>query len=103
MGEEQVLGVTKVVNALLGKPVLALFALLHIQPLNNEYPITNAFAMELLVVVLAMLFFLWLKARDLRGPPGATQQTMEIPDYESDGRRSEGSWKTASNTSRCVT
>ncbi len=78
MGEEQVLGVTRVVNALLGKPVLALLALLHIQPDSAEYPITNSFAMELLVVLLAMLFFLWLKARISVDRPGATQQTMEF-------------------------
>ena len=45
--EEQVLGVTKLVNALLGKPALALLAALHIQPENPQYPIPNHIAMEL--------------------------------------------------------
>ncbi len=78
MGEEQVLGVTKVVNALLGKPALALLALLHITPDDPKYPITNSFSMELLVVLLAVLFFLWLKPRISADRPGATQQTMEF-------------------------
>jgi F-type H+-transporting ATPase subunit a len=78
MGEEHILGVTKVVNALLGKPALALLALLHIKPDSAEYPITTSFSMELLVVALAMLFFLWLKPRIRADRPGATQQTMEM-------------------------
>ena len=78
MGEEQVLGVTKVVNALLGKPALALLALLHITPDDPKYPITNSFSMELLVVLLAVLFFLWLRPRIRADRPGATQQVMEF-------------------------
>jgi F-type H+-transporting ATPase subunit a len=78
MGEEHLLGVTKLVNALLGKPALALLALLHIQPDDPTYPISNSFSMELLVVLLAVLFFLWLKPRISADHPGATQQTMEL-------------------------
>jgi F-type H+-transporting ATPase subunit a len=76
--EEQVLGVTKAVNALLGKPALALLTLLHITPDDPRYPITNSFSMELLVVLLAVLFFLWLKPRISVDRPGATQQAMEF-------------------------
>jgi F-type H+-transporting ATPase subunit a len=78
MGEEQVLGVTRLINALLGKPVAALFALLHIQPENPAYPIPNFFAMELVVLLVAVIFFLWLKARISVDRPGASQQTMEL-------------------------
>lgn len=78
MGDEQILGVTKVINALLGKPALALLALLHVTPDDPKYPITNSFSMELLVVLLAVLFFLWLKPRISVDRPGATQQTMEF-------------------------
>lgn len=78
MGEEQVLGVTKVVNALFGKLALALLTLLHIKPDSTEYPITNSISMELLVVLLAVLFFLWLKPRIRADHPGATQQAMEF-------------------------
>ncbi|HXQ27154.1 MAG TPA: F0F1 ATP synthase subunit A [Candidatus Acidoferrales bacterium] len=77
MGEEQVLGVTKVVNAVLGKPVAVLLALLHI-PADAKYPISNALSMELLVFLIAVLFFLWLKARISAERPGATQQVMEF-------------------------
>ncbi len=78
MGEEQVLGVTKLVNLLLGKPAAALLALLHIHPANSEYPIPNYFAMELVVFLFAVVFFLWLKARMSADRPGATQQCMEL-------------------------
>ena len=78
MGDEQVLGVTKVVNALLGKFALPLLALLHITPDDPKYPITNSFSMELLVVLLSVLFFLWLKGRISVDRPGATQQVTEF-------------------------
>lgn len=78
MGEEQVLGVTKWVNALLGKPALWLFHALHLQPANPEYPISNFFAMELIVFAFAIVFFLWLKRRLSVDRPGATQQCMEM-------------------------
>ena len=78
MGEEQVLGVTRLVNMLLGKPAVALLALLHIQPSNPAYPIPNYFAMELVVLLLTVVFFLWLKSRMSVDRPGATQQVMEF-------------------------
>jgi F-type H+-transporting ATPase subunit a len=78
MGKEEVLGLTKVVNALLGAPVKALLRLAHIRSENPQYPIPNHIAMELLVFVVAVLFFLWLKARIRADRPGATQQVMEF-------------------------
>jgi F-type H+-transporting ATPase subunit a len=78
MGEEQVLGATKLVNLLLGKPAAALLALLHIHSANPQYPIPNFFAMELILLVFAVVFFLWLKARISVDRPGGTQQVMEI-------------------------
>lgn len=75
--EEQILGITKLVNWLLGKPALALLAALHIHPDNPEYPIPTHIAMELLVFALSIVFFLWLKARLSVDNPGATQQCME--------------------------
>ncbi|HUA83578.1 MAG TPA: FoF1 ATP synthase subunit a [Bryobacteraceae bacterium] len=65
-------------NSLLAKPVLALLGLLHIQPANPEYPIPNFLAAEIVVVLVAMIFFLWLKGRISAERPGATQQTMEL-------------------------
>lgn len=75
--EENVLGITKLVNALLGKPALALLSALHVQPANPAYPIPNHIAMELLVFALSVVFFLWLKARLSVENPGGTQQAME--------------------------
>ncbi len=78
MGEEQVLGVTKLVNALLAKPAAALLGLLHITPKNPEYPIPNFFSMEIVVFLFLVIFFLWLKGRISAEKPGATQQVMEL-------------------------
>ena len=75
--EEQILGVTKLVNALLGKPALALLAALHIHVENSEYPIPNHVAMELVVFLIAIVFFTWLKGRLSVESPGGTQQCME--------------------------
>jgi F-type H+-transporting ATPase subunit a len=77
MGKEEVLSFTKIVNMLLGKPVAMILALLHIQPANPQYPIPNFIAMELLVFLISVLFFLWLKGRIRADRPGATQQVME--------------------------
>lgn len=78
MGEEQVLAVTKLVNRLFGKPAAALLALLHIAPANPRYPIPNFLAMELVVFLFAVVFFLWLRRRMSVERPGATQQCMEF-------------------------
>ena len=78
MGKEEVLPLTKAVNALLAKPALALLAMLHIHPENPQYPIPNFLAMEFLVFLLTVLFFLWLKGRISAERPGATQQVMEM-------------------------
>jgi F-type H+-transporting ATPase subunit a len=75
--EENILAVTKLINALLGKPALALLSALHIQPANPQYPIPNHIAMELLVFAIAAVFFLWLKARLSVDNPGGTQQCVE--------------------------
>ncbi len=76
--EENILGITKLVNALFGKLALALLSALHIQPSNPQYPIPNHIAMELLVFALAVVFFLWLRARLSVDRPGGTQQVMEL-------------------------
>lgn len=75
--EEKILGVTKVVNWLLGKPALMLLAVLKIHPASEQYPIPNHVSMELLIFGIAVVFFLWLKARLSVDSPGATQQFME--------------------------
>jgi len=75
--EEQILGVTRLVNALLGKPAAALLAALHIHPASQAYPIPDHVAMELVVFLIAIAFFTWLKGRLSVDNPGATQQCME--------------------------
>jgi F-type H+-transporting ATPase subunit a len=76
--EENILGITKLVNALFGKLALALLSALHIQPSNPQYPIPSSLAMELLVFALAVVFFLWLRTRLSVERPGGTQQVMEL-------------------------
>jgi F-type H+-transporting ATPase subunit a len=75
---EHPIWVTVFVNRLFGKAALALLAALHIQPSNAEYPIPNHIAMEFLVFLIAIVFFLWLKGRISVDRPGATQQCMEM-------------------------
>ena len=75
--EEQVLGVTKLVNALFAKPALALLAALHIHVENTQYPIPDHIAMEMTVFLIAIVFFTWLKGRLSVENPGGTQQCME--------------------------
>src|SRR5436853_2051628 len=76
--EENILAITKLVNAGFGKPALALLGILHIHTSNSAYPIPNHIAMEFLVFVLAAVFFLWLRARLSVENPGGTQQVMEL-------------------------
>ncbi len=75
---EKPIWVAVILNHLLGKPVAALLAALHIPVESPEYPISNAVSMEILVFVAAVIFFLWLKARISVERPGATQQVMEM-------------------------
>jgi len=74
---EHPIWVSVIVNRLFGKLAAALLAALHIRPANPEYPIPNHVSMEILVSVLAVAFFLWLKARISADHPGAAQQCME--------------------------
>jgi F-type H+-transporting ATPase subunit a len=76
--EEKVLGITKLVNWVLGKPVAMLLSALHIKPEHPEYPIPNHMAMEIVVFLFAVVFFLWLKRRLQVERPGGVQQCMEM-------------------------
>lgn len=76
--DERVLGVTKLVNWLLGKPAAALLSFLHIKPEHPEYPIPNHIAMETVVFLVAVVFFLWLKRGLQAERPGGVQQSMEM-------------------------
>ena len=71
------LAFTEFLNYLFGGPVLALLHALGIQPKNPAAPITNAVAMELLVVLLLTVFFVLVRMRLSVEKPGALQHTME--------------------------
>jgi len=75
---EKPIWVAVIVNKLLGKPAAALLHALHIPIANPDYPISTAVSMELLVLVIAVLFFLWLRSRLSVDRPGGTQQVMEM-------------------------
>lgn len=71
------LAFTALLNRLFGAPVLALLQALHIHPKHPATPISNSFAMELLVVLLLTIFFIAVRMRLSVERPGALQLTME--------------------------
>ncbi len=71
------LALTALLNRLFGPQVLALLLKLHIHPKYPATPITNAFAMELLVVILLTIFFIAVRSQLSVERPGALQHTME--------------------------
>jgi F-type H+-transporting ATPase subunit a len=68
---------TEILNRFLAGPVTALLGLLHIAPKHPQAPITNAFAMELLVALLLIAVFLLLRSRLSVDSPGALQHIFE--------------------------
>jgi len=68
---------TALLNRWLGAPVLALLLKLHIHPKYPATPITNAVAMEILVVLLLTIFFIVVRTRLSVERPGGLQHTME--------------------------
>ena len=68
---------TAFLNRLFGPAVLALLLRLGIHPKHPATPISNSFAMELLVAVLLAIFFVAVRARLSVESPGALQHTME--------------------------
>jgi F-type H+-transporting ATPase subunit a len=71
------LAFTALLNKLFGAPVLALLTALHIHPNDRLAPISNSFAMELLVVLLLTTFFIAVRVRLSVERPGGLQHTME--------------------------
>ena len=72
------LAFTALLNRLFGPQVLALLQALHIHPKHPATPITNTFAMELLVVLLLTAFFIAVRAQLSVERPGGLQHTMEV-------------------------
>jgi len=71
------LAFTALLNRLFGAPVLALLQALHIHPKHPATPISNSFAMELLVVLLLTIFFIAVRTHLSVERPGGLQHTME--------------------------
>ena len=69
---------TRFLNAHLAAPVTALLHTLHIQPRYPHAPITNAFAMELLIFVTLLLYFIAIRASLQVETPGAVQHLAEM-------------------------
>src|SRR6267154_254500 len=71
------LAFTAILNRLFGGPVLALLQALHIPVKHPNTPISNSFAMELLVALLLTAFFIAVRMRLSVECPGGLQHTME--------------------------
>jgi F-type H+-transporting ATPase subunit a len=71
------LAFTAFLNHLFGAPALALLLKLHIHPKYPATPITNAVAMQILVVLLLTIFFIAVRMRLSVEHPGALQHTIE--------------------------
>jgi len=71
------LAFTALLNRLFGPAVLALLQALHIHPKHPATPISNSFAMELLVAILLTIFFIAVRSRLSVERPGGLQHTME--------------------------
>src|ERR1700680_1976392 len=71
------LAFTALLNRLFGRPVLALLQALHVHPKHPATPISNSFAMELLVVLLLTIFFIAVRTHLSVERPGGLQHTME--------------------------
>src|SRR5271170_6710924 len=76
--EEHRLWITEVINRVLGPAALALLDALRLSPTDRKFPIPNHIAMEIVVLLFSVVFFLWLKRRISVERPGATQQCMEM-------------------------
>jgi F-type H+-transporting ATPase subunit a len=68
---------TAFLNRVFGPSVLALLTALHIHPEHPATPISNSFAMEVLVVLLLTAFFIAVRSQLSVERPGGLQHTME--------------------------
>jgi F-type H+-transporting ATPase subunit a len=69
---------TILLNKVFGNLALALLSALHIHPKDAAYPIPNFVAAAVVVVLISVVFFLWLRPRISADHPGGTQQVMEM-------------------------
>ncbi len=68
---------TVLLNKWFGGVVLALLSALHLHANDPANPIPNFVAMSLATLIVAVIFFLWLRPRISVDNPGAVQQVME--------------------------
>ena len=68
---------TEILNRLFAAPVASMLRALHIEPRHPQAPITNAFAMELLVFIFLVVVFLAVRSRLSVERPGALQHMFE--------------------------
>jgi F-type H+-transporting ATPase subunit a len=69
--------ITAIVNKYLGNVATQVMHAVHVQPFNPRAPITDGFAMELLVFALLVIFFLLVRMSLNVENPGAIQQIGE--------------------------
>jgi len=72
------LALTRLLNQLFGGPVTSLLNALGVHPAHPGAPITDAFALELLIAALLVGFFLIVRATLSVEKPAATQQFAEM-------------------------
>ena len=75
---EHELWLTSFLNNILGKPVAGFLLAIGITPESPDRPITNYFAMEILVMIFIMALLAWLRTRLSADRPGRIQQLLEV-------------------------
>ena len=71
------LWITELLNHVLAGPVTALLRAVHVEPQYPQAPITNAVAMQIVVVIFLAIVFLIVRSRLSVGRPGALQHIFE--------------------------
>ena len=71
------LWLTQILNHLLAGPVTAVLRAVHFEPKYPSAPISNSFAMELLVFTILLLLFFLLRSRLSVDSPGGLQHVFE--------------------------
>lgn len=91
------LWLTRILNHLLASPVTSFLRAIHIEPKYPAAPISNSFAMELLVFTILVLLFLLIRSRLSVDSPAGLQHSIEafegfIQDQSNEiiGHHSEG-------------
>jgi len=68
---------TEILNHLLAGPVTAFLRTLHVEPKYPQAPVSNSFAMEVLVFAFLLTLFLLVRSRLSVESPGGLQHTFE--------------------------